>query len=307
MDGTRWIAVDWGTSKLRAWGIGDGGETTFAAVSDDGMARLSRDGFAPALLSLLAPKVAIEGPLLDVLICGMAGARQGWMEAPYLDVPAQLDGLAGHAVRPPMPDSRLRPLILPGACQRVPGAEDVMRGEETQLLGLTALDKGFRGVVVMPGTHSKWAEVDDARLMRFATAMTGELFEVLRAHSVLRHSTGGVMAGPDHRAGFDEGLEGGLARPGRLTSELFKIRAGSLLAGKSAPWCSGYLSGLLIGSEIGGHRDWLGGGATVPLVGGAALCALYAAGFERVGAATRIIDAAEATLAGLKRARDALS
>jgi 2-dehydro-3-deoxygalactonokinase len=237
----------------------------------------------------------------------MAGARQGWREAPYLDAPADLGRLAHGAVSPETVPAGLTVRILPGVCQREAGAEDVMRGEETQLLGLRALLPGCSGLVVMPGTHSKWALLDGDRLTRFASAMTGEVFEVLKTHSVLRHSFVGDLDPADRELGFDAGLTHGLEHPERLTGMLFKTRAAALLSGRSPGWCAGYLSGLLIGAEIGGLRDWAGASdAEIPLVGGSSLCALYARAFARIGHATRIVDATDATLAGLKAARSAL-
>jgi len=134
--------------------------------------------------------------------------------------------------------------------------------------------------------------------------MTGEVFELLRTHSVLRHSLGGELEGEDRERGFEAGLDQGLERPERLTATLFKVRAGSLLSGRSAAWCAGFLSGLLIGAEIGGQRDWIGE-TEIPLVGSVGLCGLYQVAFARLGARTRIIDATDATLAGLTAARQA--
>lgn len=296
-----WIAVDWGTSNLRAWGIDASGEIAFSRISDQGMARLTPDAYPDVLKTLVGDAIDIAAPM-DVLICGMAGARQGWREAPYLDAPADLSALAAAGVTPEVPESGLRVTILPGVCQRSAGSEDVMRGEETQLLGLAALGAGFEGLVVMPGTHSKWALLEGGRLTRFSTAMTGELFEVLATHSVLRHSLQGERGGTDNADGFDVGLTQGLERPERLTATLFKVRAGSLLSGRNPAWCAGFLSGLLIGAEIGGQRDWLGM-AEVPLVGSQRLCALYAKGFAALGAKSRLVDATDATLSGLKAAR----
>lgn len=263
------------------------------------MSRLSREQY-PAVLSALLSE--IHEPV-DVLICGMAGARQGWLEAPYLDAPADLTTLRTGAVAPEMPGDQFAPTILPGVCQRDIGQEDVMRGEETQLLGLSALLSGFSGLVVMPGTHSKWARLDGTRLERFSSAMTGELFDLLRTHSVLRHSLTGDLEGEERDVGFGDGLDLGLERPERLTATLFKVRAGTLLSGRSPAWSAGFLSGLLIGAEIGGQRDWIHADGEIPLVGSVSLCALYQQAFTRLGTASRIIDATEATLAGLKAAR----
>ena len=302
-DRAEWIAVDWGPSNLRAWGIDAAGGIAFSRSSDQGMGKLTPDAYPGVLTALLAEAVPAAAPI-DVLICGMAGARQGWLEAPYLDTPADLSHLLARSVAPQMPGTGFRVRILPGVCFRSPGAEDVMRGEETQLLGLHALSPDFTGLVVMPGTHSKWATLADSRIERFSSAMTGELFEVLRTHSVLRHSLQGELVGPDRDSGFEAGLAQGLGAPQRLTATLFKVRAGSLLSGRSAPWCAGFLSGLLIGAEIGGQRDWITD-AEIPLVGSSGLCGLYARGFAVLGARTRIVDATDATLAGLRAARAA--
>lgn len=264
------------------------------------MGRLGRDEFPAALSDVIAG--GDEAETGDVLIAGMAGARQGWMEAPYLEAPADLRGLAESAVSPPMATGQ-KVRILPGVCQKTPGAENVMRGEETQLLGLSRLVPGYSGPVCMPGTHSKWAMLEGVRLTGFTTAMTGELYEVLRQHSVLRHSLESPQEGPERDEGFEAGLDLGLARPGDLSSNLFTVRAASLLSGRTADWCSGYLSGLLIGSEVGARRDWIGA-REVPLIGSSSLCALYARAFARIGGTSRTIDATEATLAGLKAARE---
>jgi 2-dehydro-3-deoxygalactonokinase len=267
------------------------------------MGKLRPEQFPAALGGLLAEKLP-PGTPTDVVICGMAGARQGWMEAPYLEAPADLAGLAFSAVTPPMPEGRLKPRILPGVCQKLAGAEDVMRGEETQILGLSALLPGFAGAVVLPGTHSKWVAVNGRRIERFATIMTGELFELLSTQSVLRLSLAGAAEGPERDAGFEAGLASGIEAPEKLAATLFKVRAGSLLSACTPSWCAGFLSGLLIGTEIGGQRDWLAAeGGEIPLIGNARLCSLYAKGLALVGARSRVIDATEATLAGLKAAR----
>lgn len=301
-----WIAVDWGTSNLRLWGLDPTGAVLFAGESDQGMARLSRESYPAVLAGLVAEHVAADGPMIDVMICGMAGARQGWTEAPYLPVPADLDHLASHAVHPPLAGSRLRPRILPGLCQTGAGDEDVMRGEETQLLGLAARHPGFSGLVCMPGTHCKWAQLDGRRVVRFTSAMTGEVFEVLRQHSVLRHSLNGDDDPALRAQGLDEGLALGLTSPDKLLGRLFKVRAASLVSERPAAWCAGFLSGLLVGSEVGSQRADLGHDE-IPLIGGAQLSHIYARALAMVGARSRRVDAADAVLAGLAAARQSRS
>lgn len=298
-----WIAVDWGTSNLRAWGIGADGATGPLVESDKGMGKLTRDQFAGVLDDLTQNMQRADGAAIEVVICGMAGARQGWLEAPYLDAPTALTRLGGGAVHPGDASPRLRPRILPGVCQRTAGQEDVMRGEETQLLGLLSLRPGFAGTVIMPGTHSKWAQLDGGKLTRFSSAMTGELYDVLSTHTVLRHSFSGDRAGPATEAGLDAGLTAGLESPHLLSGLLFKTRAAALLSGRGPDWCSGYLSGLLIGAEIGGHVGWTQGRTSIPLIGSSRLAKIYAAALARIGVASEAIDATEATIAGLKAAR----
>ena len=296
---TEWVAVDWGTSNVRAWGIAADGSHSFSTQSDRGMGKISRADY-PAVLADLIGENAPAGT--DAVICGMAGARQGWLEAPYLDTPADLTRLATGAVRPEGTGFAVR--ILPGVCQRAAGHEDVMRGEETQLLGLLALRPGFSGTAILPGTHSKWVEIEDGRIVRFSTATTGELYEVLSQHSVLRHSfAAGNIEGPEIEDGIAEGMRAGLESPALATSLVFRTRAAALLSGKGADWCSGYLSGLLVGVEIGGRRDWLTAGAPVPLIGSARFGRLYGAALKLIGLTGEPIDASEATIAGLIAAR----
>jgi 2-dehydro-3-deoxygalactonokinase len=292
---TKWIAVDWGTSNLRLWGMGASGEPVFTAESDRGMGKLQRDEFAPTLLDLVTPKLS-GAESLDVVICGMAGARQGWAEAPYVDTPADLKVLVRQGVH--VSAGALNGRILPGVAQRKAGAEDVMRGEETQLLGLLRLKPSFEGVAILPGTHSKWVEITDGKIVRFQSAMTGELYDVLSKHSVLRHSFTGEVNGPETEDGVVAGMDAGIAEPQLITGLIFRTRAAALLSGKGADWCSGYLSGLLVGAEVAGHKSWLAGQA-VPLIGSARLCRLYGAALKRAGIESEAIDATDATLAGL--------
>lgn len=301
-DLVEWIAVDWGTSNVRVWGISASGDPVFSSESDKGMGRLTPDEYPAVLAELLSDHISeIQSPL-DVVICGMAGAKQGWGEAPYLETPADLHELGTRAIVPPIQSYRLRPRILSGVCQKQPGHEDVMRGEETQVLGLLALKPGFSGTVCMPGTHSKWVKVEGGKVLSFSTAMTGELYSLLTNHSVLRHSLQGELEGPDLEEGISAGLSEGTEAPHLLTGNLFKVRAAALLSGKKPDWCAGYLSGLLVGAEVAGHKDWIGA-APLPLVGSARLSRLYAKALELLGVKTETIDATKATLAGLSAAR----
>lgn len=299
-DTVAWIAVDWGTSNLRAWGMTEDGTVAASATSEKGMGKLTPAEFPAALLEA-TQSITPGGRTVEALICGMAGARQGWMEAPYLEAPTDLRGLIEGAVHPGMPDGSLSVSILPGVCQRQ-GGENVMRGEETQLLGLAELFPDYSGLVCMPGTHSKWAMLEGTRIERFTTAMTGEMFELLKTHSVLRHSLNGELDGAGRAEGFRAGAEDGLAHPADLLGMLFGVRAATLLSGRQPDWCAGYLSGLLIGTEIAANRNQIGTDP-VPLIGSPTLCALYAQVLEMAGAAGRPVNATDVVLAGLKAAR----
>lgn len=296
-----WIAVDWGTSNLRAWGIAADGQVIFTRASDKGMSKLDPDEFPLVLAELLGEDVKSDQSV-DVVICGMAGARQGWQEAPYLETPADLKSLGARAVAPPIEDRRFRPRILSGVCQPSAGFEDVMRGEETQILGLLALKPDFEGTICMPGTHSKWVKIEGGQITSFSTVMTGELFEVMRTHSVLRHSMPQELTGEKAEEGISAGLAKGIEEPHLLTANLFKARSASLLSGRTPDWCAGYLSGLLVGTEVASHRDWCLT-QPVPLIGSARLCRLYTTALNLMGFEAETIDATQVTLAGLTAAR----
>ncbi len=300
-----WVAVDWGTSNLRAWGIAADGAVLWERTSPKGMGKLSREEFPLALLEALDGAFIEHSRPLDVLICGMAGAKQGWLEAPYLEAPTDLRELLDGAVRPSMPRTEIHAAILPGVCQKA-GDDNVMRGEETQLLGLASLHPGFTGLVCMPGTHSKWAQLAGTRIEHFSTAMTGEMYEVLRLHSVLRHSLLGDLDGSERQDGFAAGASDGLEHPEQLLGMLFRVRAGSLLSGRQPDWCAGYLSGLLIGTEVASNRHLIGD-VPVPLIGSPVLCELYKNVLGMIGVIGEPHDATKTVLAGLKAARSLAS
>ncbi len=282
-----WIAVDWGTTSLRAYAMGPGGVLAEAA-SDRGMGVLAREAFEGALLDLVGGWLA--GPV-EVLACGMVGSRQGWHEAPYRAVPC-LPVDAGSLVAVPVRDARLRLRLVPGLRQDAPA--DVMRGEETQIAGA-----GREGVVCLPGTHSKWAEVSAGEVVSFRTFMTGEMFALLSRQSVLRH---GVAEEGEDGAAFDQAVSDALSRPEAVAARLFGLRAEGLLSGLSPVTARARLSGFLIGMELAGARPyWLG--QAVTLVGAAGLSALYARALAAQGLAVAQVPAREATLRGLARLR----
>jgi 2-dehydro-3-deoxygalactonokinase len=284
-----WIAVDWGTSNLRAWAM-DAGGILAEAQSDDGMGKLAREAFEPALLRLIAPWLGTG--VTPVVACGMVGSRQGWHEAPYRAVPCMpLDRAA--LVTVPTTDSRIRMMIAPGLKQAAPA--DVMRGEETQIAGALALHPAFDGVLCLPGTHAKWAQISAGEVISFQTFMTGELFALLSTQSVLRHG----MAGDGwDDAAFDAALSDALSRPEKIAARLFGLRAEGLVANLSPVAAKSRLSGLLIGIELAAARPyWLG--QQVSIIGAEGLAKSYARALQTQGINARLLPATACTLAGL--------
>ncbi|MBF9057750.1 2-keto-3-deoxy-galactonokinase [Rhodobacterales bacterium HKCCSP123] len=289
-----WIAVDWGTTHLRAWAIGKDGAVRAKAESDAGMGRLARDGFEPALLDLVEDWLGV-GPT-PVLACGMVGAKQGWQEAPYVAAPARPAGLQPMRVTVAR-DKRLSVSIVPGLSQANP--PDVMRGEETQIAGFLAAEPGFDGVLCLPGTHTKWVHLSAGEVVSFQTAMTGEMFDLLSRQSVLRHTVGAGSLDPE---AFAEAVADTLSRPERLAQRLFSIRADATLNGTDASVSRARLSGALIGAELAATRPyWLG--QHIAVAGTPALADLYARALAAQGASARALDAAPLTLAGLAHIR----
>lgn len=286
-EAAEWVAADWGTSRLRVWGM-RGDEPLWREESDRGMGTLAPDEFEGALRDLLRGR---EAP---VVACGMVGARQGWVEAPYAAVPcAPLGAPIQAPIREP---GALDVRILPGLSQAAP--PDVMRGEETQIAGLLAEEPGFDGVAVLPGTHTKWARLSAGEVVGFRTAMTGELFALLAERSVLRHSV--AADGHDPEA-FAEGLSDALARPESLAVALFGLRAASLLQGTPPAASRARLSGLLVGAELAALKPyWLG--QSVAVIADGVLSRAYGEALAAQGLLVRHWGAEALTLAGLAAA-----
>jgi 2-dehydro-3-deoxygalactonokinase len=291
-----WIAVDWGTSALRAWALDENDHVLADAASADGMGRLAPGEFEGALLRLIEDWLpATAGHAIPVVACGMVGARQGWTEAAYRPAPCPPLGLPFSV--PATRDPRIAVNILTGLAQNPP--PDVMRGEETQVAGLLHEDPAFDGTVCLPGTHTKWADVSGGQVRSFRTFMTGELFDLLSRQSVLRH---GMATEGWSATAFAEGVAESMARPESIAATLFALRAGTLVAGLDGMDARSRLSGLLIGLELAGARDYWQG-LRVTLIGGDRLADAYATALSIAGATSVKKDATAITLAGLTAAR----
>ena len=275
MPRARLIALDWGTSSLRAYLLGEGGAVIGSRQQPWGILHLPEGGFVAALQGVAGDWLAAQ-PGLPLIASGMVGSAQGWREAPYAPCPADGRSLAAQLLAfDPGPGLRLH--IVPGV--RLAGERpDVMRGEETQVVGLLAREPELAAgcALVMPGTHSKWVQVRGGEIVGFSTYMTGELFALLAQHSILGRPAREAGAAVSDAA-FARGVAAVRAHAAGATPLLFSARTlvlgGQLAAADSLE----YLSGLLVGEEI---RCALQAGPPADalprlLVGDAALCRRY--------------------------------
>lgn len=270
-DKTAVLAFDWGTSSLRAFRMAEDGGILERRRAEAGIRAIDDGDFEGAFHQIAGdwlPDDPADAPL--IVLGGMIGSRQGWIEAPYLPCPADPAGLAAGAI-PGRMESGHGFWIAPGLSTTQAGRADVMRGEELQILGaLEDLGPG-RHLICLPGTHSKWAEVEDGIIRDFRTYMTGELFDVLRRHSILGTTI-------EHAAWSEDGFREGLAAAaseGGLMAQLFTVRAGTLLGTLPVEKSGSYLSGLLIGSEVASALHNLAAGSEVCIIGNPDLTDLY--------------------------------
>jgi 2-dehydro-3-deoxygalactonokinase len=289
---SRLLACDWGTTHLRAWVLEEG-HVTRRRKFPFGVSRIG-PGEAERTFRLQV-RPAMDAEHLPALLCGMIGSTLGWTAVPYLSCPANLaDVAAGMTQVEQDPPAWIVPGLL---AQGIDKAPDVMRGEETQILGWSVAQAGDtcdEHVICHPGTHSKWVLVVGGSIVRFVTAMTGELFELLRKHSVLQ-----APPLPDDDGSFDDGVIA--AGDGNaLAARLFTTRARTVTGnGPRSPEC--YLSGVLIGAEVASVPSMLGVDRAphVTLIGDRELCRLYKRVLARAGTKPSFVDGEDAALAGL--------
>ena len=297
MSEAAYVAVDWGTSSFRLWLVDRAGNVLGERRSHEGMMAAGKLGFATVLQSHLEAVDAAPG--LPVIVCGMAGARQGWVEAGYVDTPARLASIPEHAVPVPGQDRDIR--ILPGIAQRDPKAPDVMRGEETQLLGALGVDGADDAVVCMPGTHSKWVRANGGTVERFATFMTGELFDVVSRETILSHAVTGADEAEDIDA-FRSAVIAAFEKPAFAANLLFQVRSGQLLYGGKPSAAREKISGTLIGLELAAGLAAEVPSTGITLVASGRLQMLYQMAFDTVSVPVRSIGAEDAVRRGLSMA-----
>lgn len=280
------IAVDWGTTNRRAYLI-EQGEVVATERDDMGILSVPAGGFPAAVADLRARHGG-----LPILLAGMVGSNRGWHDAGYVAAPA---GIAQIAARLVSPEDGVA--IVPGVCRDSDGRQDVMRGEEVQLLGAVAA--GFApadALLCQPGTHAKWAIMRGGALADFATAMTGEMFAMLKSHSLIGAEMTGEVDADDE---FVRGVKA--SADNDLLAALFGVRAASVLGRRAPGAAAAYVSGLLLGTDC---RARIGAGQTVHLLADGLLARLYSAAIATVGGEAVVVDSHASFVAGIIRIWD---
>jgi 2-dehydro-3-deoxygalactonokinase len=289
------IGIDWGTTSFRAFRVARDGTIRDRRISQRGIMNVPDARFGDTLREEIGPWLAAgEG---HVLLSGMIGSRQGWVEAPYLPCPAGLPDLAAALIDIPFDWAKVK--LVPGLSGTDPcGVPEVMRGEETQVLGIPSLIRSG-GLACLPGTHSKWVTVEGGRITGFITHMTGEVFAALRGHTILGRM---MRDGPAGGAPFEEGLRRS-ADPGGLLHHLFGVRSRTLTGELAETDSPAYFSGLLIGHEIRSALSHSDGNRVVQVIGDPDLTALYATAITACGGYAERHDG-QAAAFGLARIAD---
>ena len=294
MNESRRVLCDWGSSRLRAYLDIQG--TVTDRRDGPGIGRLGTDSPAEVLPHVLAPWR--DGRRLEVFVCGMVGSRNGLAEVPYLRAPASIEAWRRGGLRVRVED--LEVSIAPGIqADNLCGLPDVMRGEETQIFGALALERQLaagRHLVVLPGTHSKWVRVRDGAVTRVQTYLTGELFDLLSQYSSLLRVAGDPATDD---GSFEEGLRA-VARNG-LAASLFQTRVAQLIEARTAGSARAFLSGLLIGAEVGSMLDMDASAAEpLTLIGDPDLTALYSRALAAHYVSAQALDGELCALTGLR-------
>jgi len=289
---SRYIAIDWGSTNLRAW-LYQGDQCLESRQSEAGVTRLNGKS-SEAVLAEVTQNWRNDAT--TVVMAGMVGSNVGWKVAPYLPVPAHFSDIGEKLTS--VGDNIW---IIPGLSVSRDDNHNVMRGEETQLLGARTLSPS--SVYVMPGTHCKWVKADTQQIHDFRTVMTGELHHLLLKHSLVGAGLPEQEASP---AAFSAGLERGLSSP-TVLPQLFEVRASHVLGNLPREQVSEFLSGLLIGAEVASQREFLDGEQAITLVAGDALTARYRQAFSAIGCDVAVISGDMAFQAGIRNIAHAVA
>jgi 2-dehydro-3-deoxygalactonokinase len=290
------VLCDWGSTRLRA--LLEVDDSIIDRRDGPGIGALAGQAPRDVLFSTMEPWVAARG-VRNLYLCGMVGSRNGVIEVPYVPAPTDVRAWAQRSRRSQV--AQLELTIAPGVeARNFSGVADVMRGEETQVFGAFALNPALargRCILVLPGTHSKWVEVQDGEILRFHTFITGELFAVLVKHSSLLRVADSVAEAGD---GFESGLH--RAAEQDLSSALFETRSAQLVLGQTDGWARAFLSGLLIGSEVGSvqRMSVVAAGSAVTMIGDPALASLYAQALRARNISVQTLDGERCAIEGLR-------
>ncbi|KQQ33569.1 2-dehydro-3-deoxygalactonokinase [Duganella sp. Leaf126] len=278
------LGVDWGTSNRRAYLIDQHANCLAEYEDDQGMLAVGeRDRFGPSL-DALRSAMGID-TTIPVILSGMVGSASGWQEVNYLDTSVPLTALPSHLAPVGAAPWSANCRIVPGYAYRRGPSIDVMRGEETQLLGAVVLGQRD-GWLVLPGTHSKWVLLQDGAVDSLSTYMTGELYAMLSKGGTLSSLMGGDSS---DAAGFTAGLDqAGAGEP--LTNTLFRVRAGVVSRSAPVEQAAAFVSGLLIGAEFAAAARSLPAGGTVTVIGSPALAKRYAVAARHFGLQCQVLD-----------------
>ena len=268
------LGADWGTSNLRTYLIDENGGIISTNNSDNGLVVAKEKGFLTSLLDTAKEQID-ECDL--VILSGMVGAKEGWVEAKYANIPVSITELANALQQ--VPDDSINACIIPGLLKETENNLDVMRGEETQIFG--CLEKGIGdGVYIAPGTHAKWCLVENNKIVDFHTFLTGDLYNALIKESILK-----LQIKEDdsfYEEAFQAGLNNGFAitQSGEILHAIFETRVKGVLGKMDNDKLGSYLSGLLIGMEVN-HASSLFQHQQVVLIGTNHLANLYEKALKR--------------------------
>ena len=288
-----WVAIDWGSTNLRYWVISKATNQIIETdLKQQGIKLILGGNFETVLSQFLSTHLSRK-EVTQVLCCGMIGSKQGWYETEYVRSPCSPQ-LSKNLVQAVTKDTRLDVWIIPGIMQEE--SPDIMRGEETQILGFLSSFPDFEGVICLTGTHTKWVKISGGEVIFFETFMTGEMFDLLSNHSMLKFSIS------SEKIDINESQSAALeifTSPYKFSANLFKLRANDLLNGASPAIIRSRLSGYTIGLEIAGSKKfWLGN--EVVLVGNNTVTAIYKAVLEEQGIKPKVCLSDELSLNGLK-------
>ena len=291
---SNWVAIDWGTTNFRAFLL-DELSIVDEYVSNHGIKNIENEDFEKILKKNLS-KWINKYEQLDIFICGMIGSRQGWIEVPYIKCPCRINNLITK--RPFVRDKKLKIHIVSGISQDSPN--DLMRGEETILSGFIIDNPNYCGSICIPGTHSKWVQVNSQKIVKFSTFLTGEMFEILCKHSILRHD---LRNNNFCRKSFLEGINAMQNFPNELLKKLFHLRARSILQSQISNNIFSLLSGYIIGLELSGSKLYWENKNLV-LIGSNYLNNIYEIALKHKVKSLKKIDSSFITIKGLNFIRN---